>query len=71
MLAILNLEKKVTNEAVREELKKALSIYHQAEQNFNYAEGDFFIEKSIYDLKSAEMNLIHILKRAKSENGNS
>lgn len=67
MLAILRCMKKSKLEVAKEELKEALSIYKQAEQNFNYAEGADFIDKAIYDLKSAEIYLTHILQKTRSD----
>ena len=49
-----------------EELKMALIKLKLAEQNFNYATGDF-IEKSIYELKAAEIHFNSILKARKIE----
>ena len=53
-------------DALRKEYKKALSNYRQAKQNFNYADSDY-IEKSIYDLISAELYLNNTIAKSRSE----
>ena len=58
---------KTVREVAKEELEEALSAYHQAEQNFEYAEDDFFVEKAIYDLKSAESRLSYVIRKMRAE----